>query len=398
MISIRSFSTILYKYLVLLCNFILVLYSTRLWGSEGRGFIALIITNISLVNILTNITSGSTIAYYASKRRRSVLMFINIIGALLFSITGVVMICTFWGWEEFWNYLILSLLMALSSSIAFYYLGIGKVGYYNILTILNPLVTVGCISAGTWFYTNFPIRYYFYSMYIGLAVSLLAGSWFLIKEKVVQYEHKLSFKSDLQEVVLYGFKNEVSYFFQFLCFRYSYFVVSEKIGIAALGIFSVAVAIVESIWVVSRSIATVHFSEILADNTSMEVNRQATKAKAFQSLVVSAVLSLAIIVVPAEVYGWIFGRDFKEIKIIMIYLIPGCMAISFSDLYAYYFAAVGKQDVLIKKSVLGFILLSFILGIASSLFSLKMLTVCIVMNVTYCIQSIYLLYSFRKLQ
>jgi O-antigen/teichoic acid export membrane protein len=367
------------------------------WGSEGRGLVTLIITNISLVNILTNITSGSTVSFHASKINRNALMLINGIGAFVLSMLGSILSCFFMGWKNFWICFLISLLIALSSSFASYFLGKGKIHHHNTITLANPLITVICITIGVNSSLMLPLSFYFYSMAFGLIASIGLGGWFYHKEKIKKIDHELNVRTELSMIMGYGFRNELSYLFQFLCFRVSYFVISEVMGIAVLGIFSVAVAIVESIWVVSRSFATVHYSEILSNTHSAESTIRITHVKAFQSFLISSLFCLLLVLVPSDFYGWIFGRDFTEIKKVLMYLIPGCLMISFSDLYGYYFAAVGRQRILIEKSVLGFFLISLLLWIGDFFNSLNLFTICMMVNGCYVIQSFYLLYHFRRL-
>jgi hypothetical protein len=52
MISKNTTFTIGSKFIILLANFALVVFTTQRWGSEGRGEIALVFANISLTKIL----------------------------------------------------------------------------------------------------------------------------------------------------------------------------------------------------------------------------------------------------------------------------------------------------------------------------------------------------------
>jgi O-antigen/teichoic acid export membrane protein len=391
MLSLKSAYTILNKYVILLCNFVLVLYTTHQWGVEGRGIIALIVTNISIINILTNITSGSSVSFYASRKGRGALMLINAAGGMLLSCLGTVLICLFFGWNDFMRYFILSLLNALSGSIAFYYLGKGNIGRYNLLSLLNPLIALLVLSGFILWMDVLSIDYYFYSLYIGLSLSLLTGLYFLSREE--KSINPGDIRKDFKDMVAYGFKNETSYFFQFLCYRLSYFVIAKEIDLSALGIFSVAVALVESIWVVSKTISMLHYASVLNEDQK-DKNIEETRKKAIQSLIISIGLSFAIAVIPNEAFTFVFGRDFSGIKQILIYLIPGCIAIAFSNIYGHYFAAMGFQMVLIRKSIIG-LLISIVL-LYTLVPAYKINGVCIAMNSAYIIQSLYLLYYFNK--
>jgi O-antigen/teichoic acid export membrane protein len=393
MLSLKSARTILNKYLILICNFVLVLYSTHTWGSEGRGIIALVITNISIIGILTNITSGSSIAFYSSKKSKGALVLISLSGAMLLSFFGSVFISLFFGWNDFVKYFLLSFLTSLSNCIALYYLGKGNVKKYNILSLFNALSVLIILSVFILIIGNLNIEYYFYSLYIGLSLSLLLGMCFLFNEKeavIIDFN-----KEDLKDIIIYGLKNETSVFFQFLCFRLSYYMIAKDIGISELGVFSVAVSLVESIWVVSKSISLVHYASVI-NGTQINKNIENTRKTAIESLIISVALSIIIICIPNEVYTVIFGKDFSEIKPILIYLIPGCIAIAFSNIHAHYFAAIGSQLILIYKSIIGVLISVAALWVLMP--SYKIHGVCIAMNLAYIIQSLYLLFCFNKLK
>ena len=67
MLSKKSISTTVAKFSLLFANFGLVVLTSQIWGSEGRGEIALINTNILLIGIVNAIFNGTSISYYSNK-------------------------------------------------------------------------------------------------------------------------------------------------------------------------------------------------------------------------------------------------------------------------------------------------------------------------------------------
>jgi O-antigen/teichoic acid export membrane protein len=65
--SKNAILTVLSKSVILLVNFLIVVVTAHLWGTSGRGEIALILANIAIISILCNITCGSTIVFHAPK-------------------------------------------------------------------------------------------------------------------------------------------------------------------------------------------------------------------------------------------------------------------------------------------------------------------------------------------
>jgi O-antigen/teichoic acid export membrane protein len=155
------------------------------------------------------------------------------------------------------------------------------------------------------------------------------------------------------------------------------------------------VAISESVWIISRSMSAVHFSNVINSDDHIK-NRKETVEFAKQSLIISLGLLAIAVIIPSFVYQYIFGNEFGDIKIFILYMVPGITAIAVSNLYGHYFAGTGKLKILRDKALF---------GLAASLILLPLLTkkyqltgVCISLNVSYLISSIYLYLKFRKEQ
>ena len=201
--------------------------------------------------------------------------------------------------------------------------------------------------------------------------------------------------SSLKNIIRYGFDNEWSYFFQFLNYRLSYFFIAEILGYRELGIFSVAVSIAEALWIISRSMSVIHFTEVVnSDNPKKDLIL--TSKIATQNFWFGLLLAGIIILIPNAVFTFVFGINFTEVKTITIYLIPGIIAIAVSNLYGHYFAGIGKMDILKNKSYLGFI--ATLIGAILLIPKYQLLGACITLNISFIISSIYLYFMFKKHQ
>ena len=97
---------------------------------------------------------------------------------------------------------------------------------------------------------------------------------------------------------------------------------------------------------------------------------------------------------PEPVYRLVFGEEFGDVRKFLIYLLPGVVAISVSNIFGHYFSGSGKLRVLTYKSLIGLcttiIILPFVLK------EYKLTGVCIALNVSYILSSLYLWLTFRK--
>src|SRR4030043_472328 len=67
----------------------------------------------------------------------------------------------------------------------------------------------------------------------------------------------------LKKLATLGLYNQIAVFAQLLSFRLSYYILNSCFGKEEVGIYSNAVSIAESIWLIGRSIATVQHSRIV---------------------------------------------------------------------------------------------------------------------------------------
>jgi O-antigen/teichoic acid export membrane protein len=196
---------------------------------------------------------------------------------------------------------------------------------------------------------------------------------------------------NVKKTFTYGLGNETSNFFQFLNYRLTFYFIVENLGYSELGVFSVAVSIAEAILIISKSTSSIHFSNVLNNNDSKQ-NIIKTSLLAKQNLLICVGLCFIFYFIPNDLFIYIFGNSFYEVKMLTIYLFPGIIAIAASNLYGHYFAGIGNYKVLKNKSYLGFI--ATIVFAILLIPSFNLIGACITMNLSYIVSSIFLYYKF----
>lgn len=391
MLSRKHISTIFSKSSILVVNFALVIFTTQIWGSEGRGEIALIMANIALITILNNIFSGSTITYHTTKINKFELISISFLGSLFFSLLGSIILSLYFGFEIFKHLFVIALLSSFSNIFSLYHLGKNNIRWFNILNVLNPLLVIIFLAILFYGFKIASINAFFYAYYIAFSITFLIGFSTIINIKSVKIP--ILKKSSFKYIFRYGFDNELSNFFQFLNYRLSYFFIAEMLGYRELGIFSVAVSIAEALWIISRSMSVIHFSEVVNSQDPIK-DIFLTSRFAKQNFWFGIVLTFIIIMTPNSLFTFVFGSNFTEVKTITLYLIPGIISIAVSNLYGHYFAGIGKMEILKNKSFLGFI--ATLIGAILLIPKYKLLGACISLNISFIISSLYLYLMFRK--
>lgn len=391
MLSKNTTLTIMTKFGILVSNFVLVVFSTRIWGTEGRGEIALVLANISIIGIFSNIFCGSTVAYHASRIQRDSLLAFSVAGALFVSLAGAIAFSIFFGFSYFVPLFLIAFLLSLNTSVSSWWLGKNKIRMYNILTLLNPFFILVSFLLLYFILSKTALNTYFNAYYIGLCAILLFGMAGLvaserIKTPSIEY-------SDARNIFRYGLSNEFNYLIQFLNYRLPYYFIATLLGLSNLGLFSVVVSISEAVWIISRSISTVHFSNVINTDDQLK-NRRETIVLAKQSLLISLILLLAGILIPDSIYRLVFGDEFTGIRKYLLYLVPGIIAIAVSNLYGHYFAGTGKLKILRNKSIIGLVASLVLLPIMVKKYQIT--GACISMNISYLVSSLYLWFVFRR--
>jgi len=336
-------------------------FITQFWGAEGKGYQTIFIANLGLITIVTNIFTSSSISYFVRKVGASKLLAQACIWTFISSLIGVLLSHYF----DSHSYTLLLLISCLLTGyVTFHnalYIGMQKIKYFNLLAILQPLLLLLFMFL---FYNTIDAGYfdYFYAYILSL-ISVIIIAHFLTQKTVGKIKLQLDF-SVTKQTFSYGFQNELSSFFQFLVTRLSFYFIVYYLNEVSLGIFSVGIAISEAIWIISRSISMVQYSNIIKEGNTQNA-RKGVIISSLLSIVFTFFCVIVILILPKSIFGYIFGPEFSEVKYIVLLMSPGILFISFSTIYGHYFAAIGKMKILVLKSVVGailtFLLLFFII-------------------------------------
>jgi len=163
---------------------------------------------------------------------------------------------------------------------------------------------------------------------------------------------------------LLGFFNQIAVFTQLLSFRMSYYLLNYYFGPEEVGIYSNAVSVAESVWLIGRSMATVQHSRIVNTNDAEYSLGLTSKINSINFLI-TAILVIIMAFIPDRFYTWVFGDEFIGINRIIRLIGPGIIFFGIALIQGYYFSSTGKHYVnalastagLIITVILGFILI-----------------------------------------
>jgi len=392
MMQLKVVKTFISRFLILILSFGLVIYSTNIWGSDGKGTISLVVANAAIVGFFSSIFAGSSTSFFAGKYKTEQVLGFAYIGSVLIGIF-VPLIFNFASLQE--NYLfhligisVFSSLLATNISL---FIGTQNIRLFNVYTVLQQFIHIVFIAGFIYILNYKDVSVYFTAQIFCYALLFVMSLFQILKScKISEISFPLAVLKDMFD---YGWKNQLSAFMQFLNYRLSFYFLEYFEGISAVGIFSVGITFSEAIWTITRSIAVILYSDVV-NSKSREESIEKTKTSLRMSFVLMIIFILGIIVIPAQVYELVFGRAFSGTKQIMLLLSPGIFAIAVSDMIGHYFSGIKEIKILNIKSVSG-----LLVTVALSFYAIPkwgMYGACVVTTISYCVSATILFWKFYR--
>ncbi len=345
-----AFNTLLSKILSAVFSLSIVILTTHMLGSEGRGEISLITADIGLVMLFSQLVGGASMVYLYPRSQPFQLLFSAIVWAIISPLIILPIMQVFGMIEHgyFTHLLFLCILFGISSCFQMVALGAEKINWYNWLTLLQTvLLFVGLIIF--FFFLNEASTFsYVSSLYFAYLFPLLIGL-FSAKKWIKNYTLQGLWLTT-QKAIIYGATVQFSNIIQFFNYRLSYFFLSKHLS--SLGIFSISLVLAEAVWLIGNSLSLVHYSKV-TNESSREDSILQTFFFAKLSFWATLLCVIFLIIFPPSFYGWIFGEKFRDAWLPTVILCPGILAIGFGMVFSHYFAGTGRFKLNNKAALVG---------------------------------------------
>ncbi|MBC7861826.1 MAG: hypothetical protein IAF38_02555, partial [Bacteroidia bacterium] len=238
-------------------SFLIIVLLSQALGAEGKGICTRYVVVISNALIFCDLLGGPPLVYLSSRYKITNMLFPSYLWS---AATSCIVICVFIALKQIdqKEFVQLAGLSFLNSCIAInqnILSGRQHFGKLNVIIFFQSVLAFAglkvlfVLSAAT-------TENYLYSLYIAWAFSASLGLFFIFS--IRDTAPKISFPEFFTQAIKYGFINAAGHIIQFFNQRLSYFFLNEK----SLGIFSNAVSLGESVWMVSNSIATVQYGKV----------------------------------------------------------------------------------------------------------------------------------------
>ena len=314
---------------------------SRQLGSEAKGFHALFILNIALMQLATHLFSGSALIFLASRLPFRFLISLSLSWSVFSSfLLGFILWISNLLPEAHRELLIASgILYALWSALSNLILGKGNTNAYSMINFVQA-ASIFLLTLTLFELLKPEIASFIYAFLFSQVISL--GVCIYYTSKINFHTENTTEKTDWKHLFRHGFYITLAGLTQLLSNRVLYFIIESRFGLGYLGIYSNAMALGESIWLIPRSFSTVLMAKGVteSDNTA---NRKLTRRYVLYSLLISAAAMVFLLSLPGSFYTWLFGAGFGQIKSILPYLSAAILFGAMAHIYAHYFAGQGAN-------------------------------------------------------
>ena len=195
---------------------------------------------------------------------------------------------------------------------------------------------------------NTGIRGAVYSWQIGFVGAVLIALLFLIHSFHIALNVPVS---DLKKMMKYGAKVAGAELLTFLNYRLDIFLVGYFMGAAAVGWYTVAVVVAETLWFLASSISSVLLPNLTERNLCQA---QLLLGKAFRIILWTTLFMLfVLLLMDRHLLNLTFGVKFLPSLMPLRYLYPGVLFLSLSKVLSSYILSRGKPNINMRIAFVG---------------------------------------------
>ena len=296
------------------------------------------------VAVLTNeFIGGSGLVYLAPRFEKIKILVPSYLFAVLGPSLTILALSQFQFFDFQYVYMIMgiSILQSINHCNYHYLVGREQIFSYNIISLLQVMLLIINLLLGYTFISGASISTFLYSLllahFIVLLISMIRVSF--LKSNT---SHPNS-SSAIKQLLKYGGLIQITNLIQLANYRFVYILIEKYLGKYGLGLFSVATQISESLWIPGRSMGLVQYAHISNDQRKNDAIRLTINLCKL-SVLMSLVGVLMVYLIPEAFFVWVFGSEFKTVKNLFLYLIPGVVFFSLSFSLSQFFAGFGKHQ------------------------------------------------------
>ncbi|MBI4283421.1 MAG: flippase [Chloroflexi bacterium] len=322
----------------------------RFLGPENRGVYALLVLVVSMASFLGNMGLGTANVYFLSKGRLlasvlwNSLLASSLLGAILVLLTvpflGI--ISNFAGGSvAVW--LVLAILATTPLRIASLYvnnlfLGIGKIGTYNVVSIFNSAFSLAPLLVLLYVFQD-DLTAALLAFIAGSAISPLVPCAWIWVRRYSPMRPSLDWGL-LKESLRFGIKGHLGNIAGFLNYRMDMFLVAYFVGASGVGLYTIAVGIAEMVGILPSAVAMVLLPRVASSGGKGGWEYASISCRNVVLLTVLATLLLLPLGRP--VIHLAYGSEFSPSYPALIALLPAMIALGIDQVISSYITGSGR--------------------------------------------------------
>ncbi len=336
-----------------LLNLGLVILFSQLTGAVGKGEQSLLLTSVAIITIFDSLVGGAALVYLSSRYSWTQLIKASYAWVLIVSVSAFLILEAFHVFETKYllHIILLSAISSLSSVHASLLLGQQRLKAFNLIQILVPLLT---LSTCVWQWFAYQQLDYIVALYVSFLVAFLTSCMAIWRFFPAQNDRFVGWKEIWQRLFKLGFYNQLAHVLQLLSFRASYYILEQFHGTSAVGVFSNASSITESIWLIATSISLWQYASISNAQDQQYTIQITEKLSRFGMLAAFFGVGFFLLL-PADFYQYVFGSDFGGLQRLMWALAPGVWVFTYALVVGHYFSGHGRYWVNALASGVGLV-------------------------------------------
>lgn len=341
-------------------SIVILWMATNELGKESWGIAGIILLNISLILLVIELMAGSGLVYFSSRYSLKSLLKISygwmtlVIGltAMLFFLLSF--------FPSFYEIIIphgyglhILALSTLNAVLGFnlnVLLGNKKIKAFNSLFVLQFSLQLLSMAGFIYIIGIKDERAFVYALYISYLLPALVG-WLLIAPFFKSGKSPAA-TAKSSVILNYGSMTQLSSIAHIINKRLSYFFLKSLTGLGSVGIYTSGVQLTEGLRLIGQSISLVQFSEI-SNSTDKAASARLSITLLKFSVGLTTLALLVLIAIPRELFEWVFSKEFGDIKIVIISLAPGVIALAANTIFSHYFSGTGQPRYNLFASLTG---------------------------------------------
>lgn len=336
-------------------NFLIAIVVSQYLGADGKGAQGIIIATIAFVLVFSNLVGGATLVYLIPRYKFSLLLLPSYLWSIIISLIAYLVL---WVFDivrpEFILHIsLLSILNSFTNIHSTLLVGKEKIKASNLVSLLQPLIVILSLLLHFMVLDDVSISAYINSLYFAFGGSLLVSLIYVFRVfGKIRLQPAHEYLVVIKELFRLGFMNQMAHITQMMSFRLSYYFLEDFHGEASVGVYSNGIQIMESIWLISKSISLVQYARI-ANTEDKKYSQQLSIKLLKAGSLISLACLIPLLLLQESFYLFIFGDDFTGVKEVIWILAPGVLVYNFSIILGHYFSGIGKYHINTIASSIG---------------------------------------------